>query len=66
MARHGKIVFCETMGYGDLEKKKPLALNSILRFYSMSKPITAVAIMMLYEQGLFQLDDPLVDLYPRI
>ena len=39
VARHGKVVFCETLGYGDLEKKKPLALDSILRFYYMSKPI---------------------------
>jgi len=64
VARHGKIVFCEAMGYGDLENKKPLALDSILRFYSMSKPITAVAIMMLYEKGLFQLDDPLSNYIP--
>jgi len=64
VARHGKVVFCETMGYGDLEEKKSLAQDSILRFYSMSKPITAVAVMMLYEQGLFQLDDPLADFIP--
>jgi len=64
VARHGKVVFCETRGYGDLEGKKPLTLDSILRFYSMTKPITAVAIMMLYEQGCFQLDDPLSDFIP--
>ena len=64
VARHGQVAFCETMGYGDLEKKKPLTLDSILRFYSMSKPITAVAIMMLYEKGLFQLDDPLSTYIP--
>ncbi len=64
VARHGKVVFCETVGYGDLEKKTPLARDSILRFYSMTKPITAVAVMMLYEQGLFQLDDPLSAFIP--
>jgi len=64
VARHGKVAFCETMGYGDLEEKKPLAQNSILRFYSMSKPITAAAVMALYEQGLFQLDDPLYEYIP--
>jgi len=64
VARHGQVAFCETMGYGDLENNKPLALDSILRFYSMSKPITAVAIMMLYEKGLFQLDDPLSNYIP--
>lgn len=59
VARHGEIAFCETLGYGDLEKKTPLRHDSILRFYSMTKPVTAAAVMMLYEQGLFQLDDPL-------
>ena len=59
VARHGEVVFSESTGYADLEKKNPLREDSILRFYSMSKPITAVAVMMLYEQGLFQLDDPL-------
>jgi len=64
VARHGKVAFCETMGYGDLKGKKPLTQESILRFYSMSKPITATAVMMLYEQGLFQLDDPLYEYMP--
>ena len=64
VARHGKVVFRECLGYGDLELKKPLAHNSILRFYSMTKPVTAVAVMMLYEQGLFQLDDRLSDFIP--
>jgi CubicO group peptidase (beta-lactamase class C family) len=64
VARHGKVAFCKTMGYGDLEGKKPLTQESILRFYSMSKPITATAVMMLYEQGLFQLDDPLYEYMP--
>ncbi|MEN8244929.1 MAG: serine hydrolase domain-containing protein [Thermodesulfobacteriota bacterium] len=64
VARHGQVVFCETIGYGDMESSKLMARDSILRFYSMSKPITAVAIMMLYEQGLFQLDTPLGDYIP--
>jgi CubicO group peptidase (beta-lactamase class C family) len=64
VARHGKVAFCETLGYGDLEKRKPLARDSIHRFYSMSKPVTAVAMMMLYEQGAFQLDDPLGEFIP--
>lgn len=64
VARHGKVVFSETLGYGNLEKKNPLTPDSILRFYSMTKPITAVAIMMLYEQGLFQLDDPISEFIP--
>jgi CubicO group peptidase (beta-lactamase class C family) len=64
VARHGEVVFSKTLGYGDLEKKKPLKQDSILRFYSMTKPITAVAVMILYEQGLFQLDDPISAFIP--
>jgi CubicO group peptidase (beta-lactamase class C family) len=64
VARHGQAAFCETIGYGDVENSTLLARDSILRFYSMSKPITAVAVMMLYEQGLFQLDDPLYEYIP--
>lgn len=64
VARHGEVVFSETLGYGDLEKKKPLTPDSILRFYSMTKPITAVAVMILYEHGLFQLDDPISAFIP--
>ncbi|OQY05001.1 MAG: serine hydrolase [Desulfobacteraceae bacterium 4572_123] len=64
VARHGEVAFSQTLGYGDLEKKKPLTQDSILRFYSMTKPVTAVAVMMLYEQGIFQLDDPLSAFIP--
>jgi CubicO group peptidase (beta-lactamase class C family) len=64
VAKHGQVVFCETLGYGNLEGKKRLVRDSILRVYSMSKPITAVAVMMLYEKGLFQLDDPLEAFIP--
>jgi CubicO group peptidase (beta-lactamase class C family) len=53
VARHGKAAYCESFGFVDLEAKKPMNADAILRFYSMTKPITAVALMMLYEQGLF-------------
>ena len=45
-------------GYADVERKTPLARDTVFRIYSMTKPITSVALMTLYEQGLFQLDDP--------
>lgn len=64
VARHGQVVFCKSVGYGDIESKKLLNVDSILRFYSMTKPITSVAVMMLYEQGLFQLDDPVAKFIP--
>lgn len=64
VARHGKIVFCECEGFRDLEASKTMTADTILRFYSMTKPITSVALMMLYEEGLFQLDDPVSEFIP--
>ena len=62
IARHGHIAYHQTMGLMDLERNKPMREDAIFRIYSMTKPITSVALMMLYEEGLFQLDDP-VGLY---
>lgn len=64
VARHGKVVYCESSGYCDVEAQKPMSADTILRFYSMTKPITAAALMMLYEEGLFQLDDPVAEFIP--
>ncbi len=64
VARHGRAAYCETFGYSDLADRKPMNTDTILRFYSMTKPITAVALMMLYEEGLFQLDDPVAAFIP--
>ena len=64
VARHGKVVFCESEGFRDLEAAKAMTADAILRFYSMTKPITSVALMMLYEEGLFQLDDPVSEFIP--
>jgi len=64
VARHGQVVYCESLGYSDVEQKKPFTADSILRFYSMTKPVTAVAVLMLYEQGLFQLDDQVGEFIP--
>jgi CubicO group peptidase (beta-lactamase class C family) len=58
VARHGQIAFWEAQGHQELERRRPMQHDTIFRIYSMSKPITSVALMMLYEQGLFQLDDP--------
>jgi CubicO group peptidase (beta-lactamase class C family) len=56
--RHGVIVYEQTFGYQDMVTNTPMELNSIFRIYSMTKPITSVAVMMLWEQGYFKLDDP--------
>ena len=58
VARQGQIAYFESQGYLEIERTRPMHHDAIFRIYSMSKPITSVALMMLYEQGLFQLDDP--------
>lgn len=64
IARHGKITYFKTHGYANLEDKSPLENNAYYRLYSMTKPITSVALLMLYEQGKFQLTDPLEKYVP--
>jgi CubicO group peptidase (beta-lactamase class C family) len=64
VARHGKVVYCDSFGYRELETHNPMTADSILRFYSMTKPITSVAVMMLYEEGHFQLDDSVAEFIP--
>ena len=58
LARHGRLAYSVSIGYQDLATRTPMSERSIFRIYSMTKPITAVAVMMLFEQGKFQLDDP--------
>src|SRR5919202_3059024 len=64
VARHGQIAYCEPQGHLELERTRAMQRDSIFRIYSMSKPITSVALMMLYEQGLLQLDDPVHKFIP--
>lgn len=59
VARHGKVVHFEKFGMQDIEAGKPMQLDTLFRIYSMSKPITSAAVMMLFEEGLFRLNDPL-------
>jgi CubicO group peptidase (beta-lactamase class C family) len=57
VVRYGQIVHRETFGYQNLETKTPMSKDSIYRIYSMTKPIASVALMMLYEESLFNLTD---------
>lgn len=57
VARKGKVTFFETFGMMDLAAKKPIDADTIFRFYSMTKPVTSVAVLMLVEQGKIKLDD---------
>lgn len=60
-----KEVYYNAFGYADREAKTPMDRNTIVRIYSMTKPITGVALMTLYENGAFQLDDPLSKYAPQ-
>jgi len=62
--RRGQLAFAACTGLADLERKKPARPDTIWRIYSMTKPLTSVAIMMLYEEGRFQLDDPISRFIP--
>jgi len=62
--RRGELAFAETHGKADVERNKPVRPDTIYRIYSMTKPLTSTAIMMLYEEGRFQLDDPISRFLP--
>lgn len=64
ISHNGREVYFASAGLRDIETQKPLERDTILRFYSMSKPITSVAAMKLYEQGKFQLEDPVSKFIP--
>jgi CubicO group peptidase (beta-lactamase class C family) len=64
VARHGHVAYVSSLGYADLERGKPIADDTIFRIFSMTKPITSVALMTLYERGYFQLNDPVHRVIP--
>lgn len=61
----GEEVYFGAYGYADREANRPMARNTMAYLYSMTKPITGVALMTLYEKGAFKLDDPLVKYAPE-
>jgi CubicO group peptidase (beta-lactamase class C family) len=65
VARHGKVVYVDAYGVQDLRTKKPIARDTIFRIQSMTKPIVGVAMMMLWEQGKWTLDDPVTKHIPE-
>jgi CubicO group peptidase (beta-lactamase class C family) len=66
VSRRDKIVHFETYGNMDDERQRPMRPDTIFRFYSMTKPIASVALMALYEEGRFQLDDPVGKYIPEL
>ena len=65
IARRGKVAYFETYGMADREAAKPMRKDSIFRMYSMTKAVTAVAAMTLYEEGRFSLHDPIAKFLPE-
>ncbi len=64
--RHGKVAYFDAWGMRDLAAGDPIETDDIFRIYSMTKPITSVAVMMLYEEGRFFLDDPVGRYLPEL
>lgn len=64
VARRGRVAYCEAQGHLEIERRRAVTPDSVWRIYSMSKPITSVGLMMLYEQGRFQLEDPVEKFIP--
>ena len=64
-AQHGEVRKFEATGFQDLENKVPMARDTIFRIYSMTKPITGAALMVLYDEGHFKLSDPVEKYIPE-
>ena len=64
VARKGKVVYADAVGFQDKAESKPMSLDSVFRIYSMTKPLVSVAAMMLVEEGKIQLADPVSKFLP--
>ena len=64
VARKGKLIYADAAGFQNKEEGKPMALDSIFRIYSMTKPLVSVAAMMLVEDGKIELTDPVSKFFP--
>ncbi|MEL6792644.1 MAG: serine hydrolase domain-containing protein, partial [Pseudomonadota bacterium] len=65
LAQGGNVVHRHSSGYRDVKEKKPFEEDTIVRIFSMTKPVTSVGLMMLAEKGLFHLDAPVSDFIPE-
>lgn len=66
LARNGEVATFETAGLARVDDQAPMTLDSLFRIYSMTKPVTGVALMMLHEQGLWDFDDPVSKHAPEL
>ena len=65
VARDGKLVYFEALGQRDLQTRGPMPQDALFRLYSMTRSITSTAAMILWEEGKFQLDDPIATYLPQ-
>jgi CubicO group peptidase (beta-lactamase class C family) len=65
VARKGRVAWCKAQGMADIESAKSMQTDSIFRICSMTKPITSLAVMLLYEEGRFLLNDPVSKYIPE-
>lgn len=65
VSRAGKIAHLSSVGFQDMEKKKPLSVDCLFRLYSQTKPVIAALTMRLFEKGLLTLDQPITDFLPE-
>ena len=64
VTRKDQVIYHEALGFMDIASKKPMSEDCIFRMYSMTKPVTAVSVLMLYEEGSLMLDDPISKYIP--
>lgn len=66
LARNGSVIYLESFGQADQSPARPMTSGTLFRIYSMSKPITSVAVLILYEEGHFKLNDPIARYLPEL
>jgi len=66
MSKNGKIFHFDSYGYQNIEKNIKMNTNSLFRIFSMTKPITSAAVMILYDRGHLKLNDPITKFFPSM
>ena len=65
VANKGKVVYRGSFGWADVEGQQPMRMDTVFRIYSMTKPITSIAVLMLHERGLLDIDAPVSAYIPE-
>ena len=66
VAQDGKVQMTEALGYQNVEDEVPMSTDSIFRIFSMTKPVAGTALMVLYDEGKFKLEDPVEKYMPEL